>query len=314
MMPAAYIAPRLEGTPSLWRGLAERLANSLSKQDGLKRAAWFVAFLACSLWTFLVLSYYRPLVPKDSVLVVRVITALVFLGIALAARRSPRFAAYWRLPLAFAIATAAQALDYHLDPNAWLLPALGIGSPDSPAGWAVDKLQSSLLIIIPIIFCTLLSGEDMGSIYVQRGKLKPGLAIGLGTFVAAALLAIPWANWLLGGRDLSLGRMLPWAPWVLMFVLANAAAEELLFRGLFLRKLAPLTGAFGANLAIAIPFVLMHASASYFTQPLIFLAFTFLLALGWGAIMQRTDSWWGSVLFHGGMDISIVLGILSNLP
>jgi hypothetical protein len=294
--------------------MEQTLTVSVSKQAWAERAAWFAAFLACGLWTFLALSYYRPLAPKDSDLVVRAVTALVFLGIASAARRSTRFAAYWRLPLAFAIATAAQALDYHLDPNAWLLPALGISSPDSPAGWAVDKLQSSLLIILPIILLTLLSGDRLGAIYIQRGRLKLGLAIGLGTFIAAALLAIPWANWLFAGRNLSLGRVLPWAPWVVIFVLANAAAEELLFRGLFLRKLAPLLGAFGANLAIAIPFVLMHASASYFTQPLIFLAFLFLLALGWGATMQRTDSWWGSVLFHAGMDIAIVLGIFSNLP
>ncbi len=290
------------------------MKNSLVRQDWISRAAWFVAFLACGLWAFLALSYYRPLVPKDTDLVARAATVLAFLGVALAARRSTRFAAYWRLPLAFAIATAAQALDYHLDPNPWLLPALGIATPASPVGWAVDKLQSSLLIILPIILCTLLSGDRLGAIYIQRGRLKPGLAIGLGTFVAAALLAIPWATWLFAGRDLSLGRVLPWAPWVIIFVVANAAAEELLFRGLFLRKLEPLTGAFGANLAIAIPFVLMHASASYFTQPLIFLAVTFLLALGWGATMQRTDSWWGSVLFHAGMDIAIVLGIFSNLP
>lgn len=286
----------------------------LPKQTGFKRAAWFAAFLACSLWTFLVLSYYRPLIPRELDLPVRTATALAFLGAALAARRRPRFAAHWRLPLALAIATAAQALDYHLDFNQWLLPALGISALKSPAGWAVDKLQSSLLIIVPIILLTLLSGERLGSIYVQRGRLKLGLAIGLGTFSAATLLAIPWASWLFAGRDLSLARVLPWAPWVLIFVLANAAAEELLFRGLFLRKLTPLAGAFWANLAIAIPFVLMHASASYFTQPLIFLAFLFLLALGWGATMQRTDSWWGSVLFHAGMDISIVLGIFSNLP
>jgi hypothetical protein len=290
------------------------MKNSLIRQEWLKRAAWFVAFLACSLWVFLALSYYRPLVSRDTVLVARAATVLAFLGLALAARRSARCAAYWRLPLAFAIASAAQALDYHLDPNAWLLPALGIASPDSPAGWAVDKLQSSLLIILPIILLTALSGERLGAIYIQRGRLRLGLAIGLGTFLAAALLAIPWATWLFGGRDLSLGRVLPWAPWVAIFVLANAAAEELLFRGLFLRKLEPLTGAFSANLAIAIPFVLLHASASYFTQPLIFLAFLFLLALGWGATMQRTDSWWGSVLFHAGMDIAVVLGIFSNLP
>ncbi len=30
--------------------------------------------------------------------------------------------------------------------------------------------------------------------------------------------------------------------------------------------------------------------------------------------MQKTDSIWGSVLFHAGMDIPVMVGIFSNLP
>lgn len=54
-------------------------------------------------------------------------------------------------------------------------------------------------------------------------------------------------------------------------------------------------------------------TVTYSADNLIFVAVLFPLALLWGYIMQKTDSIWGSVLFHAGMDIPIFLGIFSNL-
>jgi membrane protease YdiL (CAAX protease family) len=42
-------------------------------------------------------------------------------------------------------------------------------------------------------------------------------------------------------------------------------------------------------------------------------AVTFPLALALGTIMQKTDSIWGSILLHAGLDIPVMLGISSNL-
>jgi membrane protease YdiL (CAAX protease family) len=52
---------------------------------------------------------------------------------------------------------------------------------------------------------------------------------------------------------------------------------------------------------------------NYTADQYLFLAILFPLALAWGYIMQKTDSLWGSILFHAGMDIPIMLGIFSNL-
>jgi membrane protease YdiL (CAAX protease family) len=57
----------------------------------------------------------------------------------------------------------------------------------------------------------------------------------------------------------------------------------------------------------------LHEGASYTSQEYIFLAVLVPLALAWGYIMQKTDSVWGSILFHAGMDIPIFLGIFANL-
>jgi membrane protease YdiL (CAAX protease family) len=95
----------------------------------------------------------------------------------------------------------------------------------------------------------------------------------------------------------------------LIFVLANAAQEEILFRGLFLRKLQPFFGRFLSNLLIVFVFTALHQGADYASNGFIFLTAVVLVGLAWGYLMQKTDSIWGSILFHAGMDIPIMLGI-----
>jgi membrane protease YdiL (CAAX protease family) len=59
-------------------------------------------------------------------------------------------------------------------------------------------------------------------------------------------------------------------------------------------------------------FTVLHLGSSYTSSQYIFIPVLFLLALAWGAIMQKTNSLWGSILFHAGMDIPIFLGIFSH--
>jgi len=96
-------------------------------------------------------------------------------------------------------------------------------------------------------------------------------------------------------------------------VFANAINEELLFRGLFLRKLEPFLGAFSSNLLIAILFTLLHVGVDYTADTLMFLAILLPLGLALGYVTQKTDSIWGSVLIHAGVDIPVVVGLFSTL-
>jgi len=147
-------------------------------------------------------------------------------------RRNRRFNKYWLVFFAFFIASFAQAFDYYF--NGWSLSLLGL-DVKTPAGIAMDKLESTFLIVVPIILLTQLSGNNMASIYLRKGNLKQGLIIGLAVFVVVASVSIPWAKWQYQTGYLSLERVTPWIPWILLFVLANGINEELLFRGLFLR-------------------------------------------------------------------------------
>ncbi|MGA2005041.1 MAG: CPBP family intramembrane glutamic endopeptidase [Terriglobales bacterium] len=103
------------------------------------------------------------------------------------------------------------------------------------------------------------------------------------------------------------------APWILLFVVSNAVMEELLFRGLFLRRYEPLIGKWLAILSTALAFTLAHMQVTYAPNLWGFLLVTFVFSIAWGWLMQKTGSLWGSVLFHAGADLLIILPIFSSL-
>lgn len=193
----------------------------------------------------------------------------------------------------------------------YMINQLGI-MDTTPAGWALPKLNEFFVIVGVIIVFTLLSGDSLASIYIQRGNLKLGLIIGLTAVFIFVIGAIPMAS-LFNIRYTNMSGILPLIPWTCIFVLANGAMEEILFRGLFLRKLEPIIGIHLSVFLLAFIFTGIHSWVSYTADNRIFLAFTFPLALALGYIMKKTDSVWGSILLHAGMDIPIMLGIFSNL-
>ena len=229
---------------------------------------------------------------------------------ALLIRRSRRFNKYWLVLFAFFVASFAQALDYYF--NDWSLRLLGLDIK-TPAGIAVSKLESTIMIVVPILLLTKASGGNLASIYIQKGKLRTGLIVGLVVFFAVAAVSIPWAKWQYQTGDLSLERVIPWIPWILIFVLANGINEELLFRGLFLRKFEPLLGPFPSNLCMAIPFTMLHIGVDYTQNPLMLLVFLLPLGLALGYVMQKTNSILGSWLIHASVDISVALALFSKL-
>jgi membrane protease YdiL (CAAX protease family) len=274
------------------------------------RFALFLLSLVLGLLLFVVFSHFRPLLPENADLPSRIALILVLLGSSLLLRRSDRLRKYWLAVFAFFIAAFAQALDYYL--AGWLSGLLG-HDIESPAGIAVDKLESTILIVLPIVLLTRLSGNSMGSLYLRKGNLKLGLMIGLPVFFAVAALSVPWAQWQYRVGDLSLQKVLPWIPWILLFVLANSINEELLFRGLFLQKLEPFLGAFPANLCMAIPFAMHHIGVDYSRNTLLLLALLLPLGLLLGYVMQKTRSVLAPWLIHASMDIAVVLSLFSQL-
>lgn len=235
--------------------------------------------------------------------------SLLLLVAAALVRRSKRFEKYWQIIFALFILTVVVSLEKIF--GIYLIKQVGV-TDSTPVGWALPKLNECCVVVGVIVIFTLLSGGSLSSIYIQKGNLKLGLIIGLAAFFLFAAGAIPMAG-LFNAQNLSLARIIPLIPWILIYVLANGTLEEMMFRGLFLRKLKPLVGIYLSIFLLAFIFTGLHSWVSYTADNRIFLAVTFPLALALGYIMHKTDSVWGSILLHAGMDIPIMLGIFSNL-
>lgn len=289
------------------------MGNSLwTGKSIIHRFALFLLFLLIGLMIFVMFSHFRPILPEGIDLPARLIVISIFFGAAALAHRRKVPATIWQLLFACFAASLALLIDRYLPLSRWILGLLDL-DPNSPVGLALDKFESSALIIVSIIGLTIVPGGSLGSIYLKRGNLKTGLIIGTIVFILVAALSFPLAKWIFGARDLSWARVFPWIPWILVFIAGNSLNEELLFRGLFLRKLEPFLGAWGANVLIATVFTLHHTGVEYSPDAFMFMLFLFPLALAWGYLIQTTDSLWGSVVFHAAMDIPVVLGLFSTI-
>ena len=274
-----------------------------------ERLGLAVLFGTIGLLIMTVFSPWQPTLPRVADYLGRVGLILVLLILTGVVRKSARYGLYWRVLVGLLIMAIAVSLDWVF--ARFLIDFLGV-TGETPAGIALLKLNECAVIVIVTVLGTRMSGENLGSLYIQRGRLRLGLTIGLIAFAVAAAGAVPMAGLMFYGQDLTVARIAPWIPWVLIFVLANATMEELLFRGLFLHRLERHYGKAIANFLIAFVFTGLHAVVNYTPDRVLFLAVLFPLALAWGYITQKTEGSWGSILFHAGMDIPIVLGLFSN--
>jgi len=277
----------------------------------IKSISAFLLYLMVGLAVFVVFSHIRPLFSGPMDLVGRLLVIMTLLLTSLKLRKIERYRHHGPILYAFFTAAVATSLDYYLPTIRWLLEALNM-SIATPMSIALDKLDSSLIIILTILLLTRLSDEGPTSLYLRKGDLRQGLTIGILAFLISVTGSVYVAR-LFGAQNLTLERIYPWLPWILVFVLANALNEEMLFRGLLLGKVQPVLGRFFSNLVLAIPFVLHHTGVSYTNDTLLFLAYLLPLALAWGHITQRTDSLLGAFLFHAGTDIPVILVIFSRL-
>ena len=133
----------------------------------------------------------------------------------------------------------------------------------------------------------------------------------MGLITAAALLVLFMLQPAV--RALGTARLMSLAPWMLLFVAANAFMEELLFRGLFLGRYEPLIGKWLAILSTALAFTLAHMQVTYAPNLWVFLLVLLGFSVAWGWLMLKTGSLWGSALFHAGADLLVILPIFSSL-
>jgi membrane protease YdiL (CAAX protease family) len=270
-----------------------------------RKAGVFLVCLVLELLVFAILPLSARF-PVGSLLYVHAGLTAILLAAALVAARSHAGRPYWQLLYALFAAGTAVLLGTVLGGR--LLEALRI-VPVSAAWIALAKLSESFWRVLAILALMLAAGADLRSMYLAKGRLGLGLAAGLAGFVACAALAFLPLSGQAGGKE----KLLSFAPWILIFVLSNGFAEELLFRGLFLRRFEAFLGKGLSNLVAALAFTLLHVQVTYISDLAVFLLVLFPLALVWGWLMQKTGSLWGSALFHAGADCLLVFGIFGGL-
>ena len=244
--------------------------------------------------------------PKELLTMYIVGISIIFLLSAILLRRNNHLRKYFDVVFAFFLAAFVSALQQ-------IAVSLGWWSGSTMFDIVAPTLISTLLVAIPIIALTKITGGNMASIYLAKGRLWLGLAVGSAAFTLFFVTSIEGATTLFAGKDLSFERVLPWMPWIMAFVLSNGLREELWFRGLFLKRFETFVGSKTANLLQAIVFSLAHIDVQYTPELLIFLGITFFLGLTFGFLIQKTRSLLGAILFHAGADVPVIIGIFSNL-
>ena len=284
--------------------------KSVPSESLISRILLVLFFIAAGSLIIVVFSPWRPLLHRRADYFGRLAMLLFFALLYIFVRRHARLQQYSQVVLGLLILALTFTLDwifgrYYFDTLKY--------NDATPAEWAAVKVNEFIVVWAVILTATLCAGSGLGSILLQKGRLKLGLLVGAACFLAFLLSSIPVATALFQGKDLSVAKVLPWMPWVLIYCFANGANEELMFRGLFLPKLEPFIGKFLSNLLVALVFTIIHQGATYTSSQLMFLAVTFPLALLLGYLAQKTNALWASILLHAGMDIPVMLGIFSNL-
>ncbi len=271
----------------------------------------FIVFLLLGALVFVVFSHMRPVFAGTIDIVGRMLLVALLLAGSLLSKRQPKYATYSNTLYAFFVVSVAMAVDLYLPSGKWIA-SLFVVPIDSPAGIAIDKLDSTIILVSVILVLWKLRRRKYSDLYLAGGNLKISLLIGGFLFLVFAALSYYIAI-LFGAKPYTFTMFMEWLPYILIFIFGNAFNEELMFRGLFIKDYSTFMGAFFANLVTAIPFVLHHTGVSYTKDTLMFLVILVPLALAWGHLIRKTNSLWGSVLFHAATDIPVVISIFSAM-
>jgi len=267
----------------------------------MKKASVFVSLFVVGMLVFFVGGYWAG-IPYWCRTVAKIALPCLLLVATIVCSRTESFNQWRPVSLAFFAAAFAFLVAWWVsDP---LMKLFGF-TTDSVPGIAFMKLFDAIPIVATVILIARLGGLKPSDLYLQPGKLKAWLIVGVVAFAAFTVLFLLQAK----DQNLPANLLLAYAPWTLLFVFSNAFMEELHFRGLLLKPFERLLGRHPANLCIALFFTLSHAPVQYTPDILVFLVILFVLALAWGHVIQKTESLWGSVLFHAGADLMIIVGI-----
>jgi len=178
-------------------------------------------------------------------------------------------------------------------------------------GWAISKVGEAIPICTTIFFLVIRKGESFNSLGFIGGNIFTSIGYGL---TASLLGIVPYIAMVGVTVPFSISQLSLWFPWLLLFAFSNSIMEELIFRGLFLRKYSLIFGEKTTLLLISFVYAVFHAVLLPFMglqMVFVFILFLFLQGYVWGYILQKTESIWGSIIAHAIADILFLLATFS---
>jgi membrane protease YdiL (CAAX protease family) len=288
--------------------------SSVSREQRASQIVLFGLFLIGGLSIYLLGNNWTSMFPTNTSTDYKAILPIIFLMLAVALHWSKPLRPYWPIAFALFIGAFANWLNWTL--GNWLKHSLPMAGSTAEE-LAIDKLSQCIPVVLAILVLTKLIGNDLGSIFLKRGDLRAGLEFGLISFgICAGIFAViavvqsnAPASRGLTASGLSLSTIVAALPWILVWAFANSVMEELWFRGIYLKKLIPFLGTLGTIVVTALVFSIPHFGGTYIadTERLIFASIVFVLGFVNARQMLKTDSIWGSVLFHAGYDLIVII-------
>jgi glucan phosphoethanolaminetransferase (alkaline phosphatase superfamily) len=140
-----------------------------------QRLGLFIVFLICELAIVLFGSNYFDVFQTNKNLAYQTSLSVVFLAAAIWLKRSERLNRYWQV--AFALFIASFVITTTSLIGSWSTIILNwLNVPiDTSQRQAVGKIYEMLMVVVPILVLTKLTGADLKSIFIKRGDLWMGL-------------------------------------------------------------------------------------------------------------------------------------------
>lgn len=270
-----------------------------------------LVILVCGLALFM----FRWFIPEDTYMYYIAALTFAFLALTVLSVRNGALHRFWPVFFAFSISGLILTLNEVAVPLAMVFFDL---LPSRVDGYVWLQFTEAVVVVLTMILLIKLQGGSLKSLYLKRGNLRRGLILGLLGLVAFAVATVAIVHVFFQGTSLTLARLSTLAPWIALFAASNGPAEELWFRGLFLKRHEKLMGPDLANLLQALIFTSARFSVKYapfLTSSLLppFLLATFILGLVLGELMQKTDSILVSALIRAGANIPMVIAVFASL-
>src|SRR4030042_3775638 len=250
----------------------------------------FVVLGICSLAVFLFAPNYYQLFPTNGNTIYAGCLSFLFLIAAILFKHNEKLSKFWGIAYAFFIASVVTLVSnlfsgYNTDFAQLFGPLTGENKAH-----ALGKVYDTLLVVIPILVLTLVSGADLHSLFLKIGNVNFKWGFGIGALVLVNYFTSVLIFFGSGYEIPKLGSAIVWG---VVFSFSNSLLEELWVRGIFLQNLVPLIGIAGAVLLTSITFAAMHfLGVAYLPAAVIpvFVINTFTLGLECGVLMLKTDS------------------------